>query len=149
MDRLSVLLVSAICGVVCICSGVVYAAWIDEGEPQQYEKVEEVRVEEETAVIAMNDNAQVINGGGADMWVRAKVKGTLTEGKRKIGLKTDQERGDWHLKQDGYYYYSTPVRPGEQSEPLFTDADNKSQGKEKRISIQAEAIQINWISQKA
>ncbi len=154
MDKLSGVLIGAICLVLSICGAVVYGAWFSEQEDTvAVSSWKQIQEEVDLASIAMNDEAQVINGGSQDMWMRVKIQDagyhlvsdTIAESATEAQLRM----GVWTLEDDGYYYYSLPVRPGEQSKSLFQMITGTDGAKDSNVRVQAEAIQINWISEMA
>lgn len=161
-------MISAICMLMCISGAVVYTTWLSGDEETVYaESLAQIEEEMALASIAMNDDAQVINGGSQDMWVRAKVEfpkgGQATEtGKENYRLVSDtivedpsekeRKSGIWTYEEDGFFYYSLTVSPGEQSKALFlsvvgTGDDGVLSGSS--VKVQAEGVQTNWISKKA
>lgn len=183
MDKKSFGLISAICLMLCISAAVLYQTWFAEKEQPAADVSQQIAEEMALGCIAMNQEARVINGGCEDMWIRVKVgqadrnvetTGTEAE-KPQVRCRlvsetitpdpTEEERqaGVWIPAQDGYYYYSKPVSPGEQSEPLFQSVAGQTgngdhtgaagaegtSGQNSRIKVQAEAVQINWLSQPA
>ncbi|MCQ4636977.1 hypothetical protein NE619_09560 [Anaerovorax odorimutans] len=171
MDKLSAVMIGAICALLCISGAVVYGTWFSEEDEATYaSSLAQVEEEMALAAIAMNDEAQVINGGGRDMWVRAKVDSPETEhanrnlngGRESYRLISDTiavnpseaelKSGVWTREEDGYYYYSLPVSPGEQSKSLFTSVVGPAESEETgaaSIKVYAEAVQVNWIRKKA
>lgn len=171
MDKLSAVMIGAICALLCISGAVVYGTWFSEEDEATYaSSLAQVEEEMALAAIAMNDEAQVINGGGRDMWVRAKVDSPETEhanrnlngGRESYRLISDTiavnpseaelKSGVWTREEDGYYYYSLPVSPGEQSKSLFTSVVGPAESEKTgaaSIKVYAEAVQVNWIRKKA
>ena len=171
MDKLSAVMIGAICALLCISGAVVYGTWFSQEDEAAYvSSIEQVEEEMALASIAMNDDAQVINGGGADMWVRAKVESPDPENaNRNVNIvgkdyqlisdtitadpsEAERKSGVWTLEEDGYYYYSIPVSPGEQSKSLFTSVTGPVGANHEgaaSVKVQAEAVQVNWISKKA
>lgn len=183
MDKKSIGLISAICLMLCISTVVLYQTWFAEKEQPAANVSQQVAEEMALGCIAMNQEARVINGGCEDMWIRAKVgqagETVQTAGGEAGASKTrcrlvsetitadpteeEKQAGVWVPAQDGYYYYSKPVPPGEQSEPLFQSVAGQAgdeeytgdvgtrgaPGQNTRIKVQAEAVQVNWISQPA
>lgn len=165
MDKLSAVLISAICLLVCASTAVVYVTWFADGnEAITVSALEQIEEEMSLANIAMNDDAQVINGGCQDMWIRVKVEAPGDMSAEEAGYdlvsntivkkpkKADCEKGVWTLEEDGFYYYSCPVGPGEQSRSLFSSVkanrENDKMG-DSSVKAKAEAVQVNWISKKA
>ncbi|MCI8647554.1 MAG: hypothetical protein HFE76_12370 [Firmicutes bacterium] len=169
MDKKSAALISAICIMLCISTAVAYNTWFVGKEHTAALGREQIEEEMSLASIAVNMDAQVINGGCQDMWVRAKIQPSDTDIKEAAqqeqllcelvsdnitahATQEDIQAGVWIPAQDGYYYYSKPVPPGEQSKPLFQSVKGQAAGpetnesqKERRIQVQAEGIQVNWI----
>lgn len=184
MDRLSGALIGAICFLMCLSAAVVYITWVREEPGLPASSMEEIEEEMSLAAIAMNTQSQVINGGGRDMWIRAEIQmpeagnaSAETAGGASCRLVSDtiaenpgpreREQGVWVPAEDGYYYYSIPVHPGEQSRPLFqsietsgavkTRGENEASGIARRgaqkgpsparsVKVRAEGIQVNWVS---
>ena len=157
MDKLSAVIAGAVCMVLSIGAGAAYTVWGGGSEQFAVPASSEDYIEEEIGLthIAMNDDSQIINGGGQDMWVRAKIQSSdrkdldaacfhLISDTVKSEPDADQRKaGIWIPDEDGYFYYSLPVSPGEQSKPLFqsieeTDCDAEG------FCIRAEGVQINW-----
>ncbi len=177
MDRLSVMLIGAICFLIFTSAAAIYTTWFrNEDAETLASSPEQIQEEMSLANIAMNTQAQVINGGGRDMWIRAEVQmpeESAALGKTQYQLVSDaiaenpgdaeKEKGVWELEEDGYYYYSVPVRPGEQSRSLFQSvrAVKKQGGPSARagnsrtnvpaesVKVRAEGIQVNWVSREA
>ncbi len=86
--------------------------------------------------------------GSAESWIRVKtdiiVKGETELSDEMIipNINTD----DWELK-DGFYYYKSPLKAGEETSPLFTevefdgDMDNEYQNSRVEIDVAAQAVQ--------
>lgn len=169
MDRLNVLLIGAICFLICVSTAVVYTTWFQPEETiAPASTVKEIEKEMELANIAMNRQAQVINGGSREMWIRARIQISDGSGvvKSREGYARDYElvsdtisdkptkeelkRGVWVPEKDGYYYYSIPVNPGEQSKSLFESVRAKKDSglpQSSSVKVQAEGIQVNWVSE--
>lgn len=184
MDRLSGVLISAICFLMCFSAAIVYTTWFREGPGLSASSVAEIEEEMSLTAIAMNTQKQVINGGGKDMWIRVEIQmpdvgaasaGGVSEERCELVSDTivenpspqERKRGVWVPEDDGYYYYSIPVHPGEQSRPLFHSVrisagdlgetaavkdvealQNRKNEKDrtKSVRVRAEGIQVNWIS---
>ena len=158
MDKLSAVMAGAICMVLSISAGIAYTAW--GGGSQQFvipaSWQNQIEEELDLAAIAMNDDAQIINGGSEDMWIRAKIQSSdredldtahfrlISDTVRSEPDKDQKQNGVWIPGADDYYYYSQPVSPGEQSKPLFQSIEDHDLDM-KGLSIRAEGIQINWI----
>lgn len=168
MDKLNAVLLSAICFLLCVSAAVVYGVWFSHGKERlSADTLPQIQEEMELASIAMNDDAQVINGGSQNMWIRAKVdvagNGEETSWP-ELGYQlvsdtikaepsaSEAKKGVWIPEADGYYYYSLPVEPGERSRSLFESvcADTGAEGMNAgSVKVQAEAVQVNWVSQSA
>lgn len=168
MDKLNVALMSAICFLLCVSAAVVHGVWFSkEAEDFSVSTPPQIEEERNQASIAMNEEAQVINGGSENMWVRVRVDGAGSKAdanwpERGCQLVSDTiidhpsaaeaREGIWTRDADGYYYYSLPVPPGERSKPLFESvrASAGAKGlKADSVKVQAEAVQVNWISKTA
>lgn len=180
MDRKSAALISAICIMLGISAAVAYDTWFAEeghaaaGRVQQVQMEAQIQEEMELASIAVGTDARVINGGCRDMWIRASVRqagdaegaegSSASEADWELisdsiaghATEEDMQEGVWIPDSDGYYYYSKPVPPGEQSKPLFREVKGRGasspadlSGAEDRVRVQAEGIQVNWIGETA
>lgn len=160
MDKLSAALAAAIGFLVCVNIAVVYTVWFSS-EEEQISAASVKQIEEEMAFanIAMNDKSQVINGGSRDMWIRAAVRTPEEKPSELCSLISDTiaekatpdqlKQGVWVPDRDGYYYYSLPVRPGEQSKRLFTSVTASGERPEGSVRVQAEGVQVNWTGKMA
>lgn len=164
MDKLSVLLISGICFLTGVSAYVIYGTWFsNDRSVEAVQAVNATTIEEEMALsnIAMNDDVQVINGGGHDMWVRVLVEIPIVNGKAAFEMVSDTivkkpkgKEGVWYQGKDGYYYYSSTVRPGEQSNSLFQRLkpllkDKQIMPDSDSVRVEAEAVQVNWVYNKA
>lgn len=168
MDKLNAVLLSAICFLLCVSAAVVYKVWISPGtERFSAETLPQIEEEVDLASIAMNEDAQVINGGSENMWIRAKINvaGSSEETSwpeqgyqlvsdtiKEAPSAAETKKGVWIPESDGYYYYSQPVKPGEHSRSLFESiqADTGAEGMNAgSVKVQAEAVQVNWLSRAA
>lgn len=179
MDKKSIGFISAICLMLCISAAVVYQTWFAEKKQPAADVSRQIAEEMALSCIAMNQEARVINGGCEDMWIRAKVgqaggtaeaaKGAnvwcrlVSETIAEDPTEEEKQAGVWVPARDGYYYYSKLVSPGEQSEPLFQSIAGQAEdgesvssagaremsGQNARVRVQAEAVQVNWLSQPA
>lgn len=164
MDKLSILLISGICALIGVSSWVIYGTWFSDDH--QFEPVQQVNaasIEEEMALshIAMNHDVQVINGGGHDMWVRVKIEIPVINGETAFEINSDTivkdpkaKEAAWYQGEDGYYYYNSTVRPGEQTNSLFKSLrpllkDKSIMPDTDSVRVEAEAIQVNWIHNRA
>lgn len=164
MDKLSGVLVGAILLLIGFSAVTAYSVWGGSRQPVVPAELpvlsqEDIGEEAELACIAMNDEGRVINGSGEAMWIRAEIRQQGHNSAEKQGSgaiaaveKPDAgqlEEGVWLWEKDGYYYYSQPVKPGEQTKPLLRpDALEKNHG-ETELCVWAEGVQINWVSQQA
>jgi len=90
----------------------------------------------------------VVNDGGIDFWTRIcvtmKVSGGDALSDRYISLNINRDK--W-TEKDGYYYYKSALKPGEETEPLFTKVSfaqnmpNKYMNARIEIDVHAEAVQ--------
>ncbi len=169
MDKLNAALLSAICFLLCVSAAVVYSVWFSKGtEDFSVSTLAQIEEERNLATITMNEEAQVINGGNENMWIRARVEAPGSdEGANwpdEMGCElvsntikdnpsaAEARKGIWIPDADGYYYYSLAIPPGECSRPLFesVQADAGAESvKAGSVKVQAEAIQVNWISKTA
>lgn len=89
MNKVSVLLIGGICILLGVASVAVGGVMKQEKLRQESEPLTaaaEVQQEMALSNIAMNDDAQVINGGSRDMWVRAKVEIPYINGEKAFDL---------------------------------------------------------------
>lgn len=168
MDKLNAVLLSAICFLLCVSAAVVYGVWFSQGKERvPADTLPQIQEEMDLASIAMNEDAQVINGGSQNMWIRAKVNvaGNSEETSwKELGYQlvsdtimaqpsaAEAKKGVWIPETDGYYYYSLPIEPGEHSRSLFESvrADTGAEGMNAgSVKVQAEAVQVNWVSKTA
>lgn len=96
--------------------------------------------------------AYVVNDGGVDFYARIAIEKIITaaEGVTKElnfdNITFDINEEYW-TEQDGFYYYNTAVKPGEQTEPLFTrvtfdpSLGNEYQDAYIEIIVNAQAVQ--------
>lgn len=166
MNRKSILLICGIVILLGISAVTVYSTWLKPGtekEPLEIAQVAQTASMQEEIMlgnIAMNGQAQVINGGSNDMWIRARVEMPEIYGQEAFTLissciteQPEVQKGVWYLAKDGYYYYGEPVKPGEQSNPLFDKVeplleDHSLMPDESTVRVIAEGVQINWIQQR-
>lgn len=92
----------------------------------------------------------VKNTGGIDFWTRMSVSMKVI-GENGNELSTEYislnlNRTDW-TEKDGYYYYNGAVKPGEETEPLFSkvsfskDMPNAYMNARIEIDVHADAVQ--------
>lgn len=157
MDKLRAAIAGAVCMALSISAGVAYTAWGGGSERFTLPVSSENHIEEISLTnIAMNDDSQVINGGGQDMWIRAKIQSSERKDLDDVHLRLVSDTvksepdedlrnaGVWIPGEDGYFYYSLPVSPGEQSKPLFQSIE-ETDGDTEGFRVRAEGIQINWV----
>lgn len=95
--------------------------------------------------------AEVKNTGSAAAWVRVKLEKKITLADKTaqsdpglVILELNTE--DW-TEKDGYYYYNEAVKPGEETEPLFTkvsfgtDLGNEYMEAHVEIKVDAQSVQ--------
>ena len=97
--------------------------------------------------------AFVKNTGTVDFYTRVKITKTFVPapGEEKPELNTKLVRLDinekYKLGEDGFYYYTESVKPGEETEPLFTtvtfstEMGNEYQNVKVKIDLDAQAVQ--------
>ncbi len=95
-----------------------------------------------------------VNTGTMDVWLRVMLEKTITPAEgveaelnfEKITL--DINTADW-TEKDGIYYYNKPLRPGEESAPLFTkvhfgeELGNEYMNAKAEIEVTMQAVQAN------
>ena len=69
---------------------------------------------------------QVENIGMQSAWIRVSVEKSITlaegrEGEIDLSLVTYDLNTEYWTEQDGYYYYNKILKPGQTTEPLFTE----------------------------
>jgi len=92
----------------------------------------------------------VKNDGGIDFWTRISVSVTVTgKGGEELSdeyISLNFDEANW-TEKDGYYYYNSAVKPGEETEPLFTkvsfskDMPNAYMNAQVEIEVNADAVQ--------
>ena len=97
--------------------------------------------------------AFVKNTGSVDFYTRVKIEKRFVpaQGDELPKLDTDLVEldlgEDWKLDEDGFYYYKESVKPGEETEPLFTtvtfstEMGNEYQNVKVIIDLDAQAVQ--------
>ena len=97
--------------------------------------------------------AYVENNGSVDFYTRVKITTRYVneQGKKlpelNTGLVELNLSEDWKPGNDGFYYYTESVKPGEETEPLFTtvtfstDMGNEYQNVQVIIDLEAQAVQ--------
>lgn len=120
--------------------------WADEDKTQPFQ--DPTGVMPGTTVTKI---AEVKNTGAADAWVRVQVTQSIQRDKELYpndGLVTlDYNTTDWTRGEDGYFYYNKVLKPGEVTEPIFTNVafsgamDNAYQGAQVVVDVAAQAVQ--------
>ena len=120
--------------------------WADEDKTQPFQ--DPTGVMPGTTVTKI---AEVKNTGAADAWVRVQVTQSIQRDKELYpndGLVTlDYNTTDWTQGEDGYFYYNKVLKPGEVTEPIFTNVafsgtmDNAYQGAQVVVDVAAQAVQ--------
>lgn len=118
----------------------------EEGEP--WEDVEDI-----VPGMEVTKKAYVENNGSVDFYTRVKIEKRFVpaQGDELPKLDTDLVEldlgEDWKLGEDGFYYYKESVKPGEETEPLFTtvtfstEMGNEYQNVKVIIDLDAQAVQ--------
>lgn len=165
MDKLGKALLTVVCMLLFVNTIIVYNLFM--GKTEENSAIEtglSAKVIEEMALanIAVNKQMQVINGSGKDMWVRVQVEIPQVNGEKVYQLesehifenpsKADIDKGAWVLNQDGFYYYSKTIPPGEQSTSVFKSLKQviKTEGimpDNDNVNVRAQAIQTGWIAE--
>ena len=119
--------------------------WSDENKTQPFENLEGVM-----PGMTVTKIAEIKNTGKSDAWIRVKIEKTI-ELKREgtpdtdlveLGLNTTE----W-TEKDGYYYYNKALKPGETTEPIFTNVTfkatmgNEYQNATAKVDVYAQAVQ--------
>lgn len=96
----------------------------------------------------ISKKVSVLNTGGHPFWLRVKLTDfidnqTLDSDVMELDINTR----DWIAAEDGFFYYKNQVRPGAETEKLFTQvkiagaADNSFLGKTLKLTVSAYAVQ--------
>lgn len=123
--------------------------WADENRKDAFPKEGLSGVMPNTSVTKI---VEVKNTGLGAAWVRVDVRKAIVMEDEKenpdLGLiKIDFNEKDWALSTDGYWYYKTPLEPGETTKPLFTTVTfdktmgNDYQNSTATVTVSAHAIQ--------
>lgn len=165
MDKLGKALLGVVCSLVFLNTIIVYNLFVGPAEERSVMNAglsDKVIEEMKLANIAVNQNMQVINGSGEDMWIRVLVEIPEINGEKAYQLESDhihkeptqleKEEGAWVLNQDGFYYYSRTIPPGEQTTSVFKSIKQviKTKGiipDNEVVHIRAQAIQTGWVSE--
>ena len=123
----------------------------DEGEPVPFPENGLIGIVPGTQVTKI---AEIANIGSSYVWLRVSVEKdvTLAEGTDETEpvntelITIDFNTEAWEF-YNGFYYYKTPLAPGETTEPLFTqvafapDMSNMYQNAAAGINVRAYAVQ--------
>lgn len=121
----------------------------DGGEPWPEEGFEDIMPGMDVTKVVYG-----VNTGTMDVWLRVMLEKTITPAEgveaelnfEKITL--DINTADW-TEKDGIYYYNKPLRPGEESAPLFTkvhfgeELGNEYMNAKAEIEVTMQAVQAN------
>ena len=119
--------------------------WSDENKTKPFENLEGVM-----PGMTVTKIAEIKNTGKSDAWIRVKIEktielkreGTPETGLVELGLNTTE----W-TEKDGYYYYNKALKPGETTEPIFTNVTfkatmgNEYQNATAKVDVYAQAVQ--------
>ena len=119
--------------------------WSDENKTKPFENLEGVM-----PGMTVTKIAEIKNTGKSDAWIRVKIEktiewkreGTPDTGLVELGLNTTE----W-TEKDGYYYYNKALKPGETTEPIFTNVTfkatmgNEYQNAMAKVDVYAQAVQ--------
>lgn len=99
----------------------------------------------------ISKKVSVKNIGSNPFWLRVKLKNAVDDSTLSADiLELDINSKDWINGKDGYYYYNKPVKPGIETEKLFTQvkvagsADNNYLGKTVKLTVCAYAVQSEY-----
>lgn len=95
---------------------------------------------------------EIVNNDGADAWVRARIEITAELGGELLPIpdgliSISGTDAAWVYNDDGYYYYSKPLKAGEKTEWLMTgvdfagELDNSFQNVRVNVNVTAQAVQ--------
>ena len=121
--------------------------WADQGRTQPFE--------DQTGVMpgtAATKIVEVANTGKSPAWVRVSVAVSVTAADGETPLPSapvelDFNKQDWTDGGDGFYYYNSPLAPGESTAPLFTQVSfhntmgNEYQNATATVDVFAQAVQ--------
>ena len=119
--------------------------WSDENKTKPFENLKGVM-----PGMTVTKIAEIKNTGKSDAWIRVKIEktielkreGTPETGLVELGLNTTE----W-TEKDGYYYYNKALKPGETTEPIFTNVTfkatmgNEYQNATAKVDVYAQAVQ--------
>ena len=119
---------------------------IDETTPWPDEGVSGIMPGQDVAKIV-----SVQNIGQSEAWIRIKADVSIAKADGTPGdislIEIDFDDENW-TERDGYWYYNTPVTPGEETLPLFTTVsfketmNNPYQDSAVSIDVSAQAVQV-------
>lgn len=124
--------------------------WADEGKTQPFPEEGISGVMPNTSVTKI---VEVKNTGLGAAWVRVMVmkdiklaEGVDAESTTGV-MEIDFDTEFWYQSIDGFYYYKTPLEPGETTKPLFTNVTfdpkmgNEYQNATATVTVSAHAVQ--------
>lgn len=120
----------------------------DGGDPVPFENVDGVMPGASVSKIVT-----VKNTGDNAAWVRVSVEKAIAlkdgaEGEVDLSLVSFDLNREFWTEQDGYYYYNAELKPGAETEPLFTavsfaaEMGNMYQESTATVSVNAQATQV-------
>lgn len=120
----------------------------DGGDPVPFEDVSGVMPGASVSKIVT-----VKNTGDNAAWVRVSVEKAIAlkdgaEGDVDLSLVSFDLNREFWTEQDGYYYYNAELKPGAETEPLFTavsfaaEMGNMYQESTATVSVNAQATQV-------
>lgn len=120
----------------------------DGGDPVPFEDVSGVMPGASVSKIVT-----VKNTGDNAAWVRVSVEKAIAlkdgaEGEVDLSLVSFDLNREFWTEQDGYYYYNAELKPGAETEPLFTavsfaaEMGNMYQESTATVSVNAQATQV-------
>lgn len=120
----------------------------DGGEPVPFENVDGVMPGASVSKIVT-----VKNTGDNAAWVRVSVAKAIelregVAGEADLSLVSFDVNREYWTEQDGYYYYNAQLKPGAETEPLFTavsfaaEMGNMYQESTATVSVSAQATQV-------
>lgn len=96
----------------------------------------------------ISKKVSVQNTGNHPFWLRVRLINAVDSSTLSADvLELDINRTDWIHGKDGYYYYRRILKPGKETEKLFTQvkvagsADNTYKGKTVKLTVCAYAVQ--------
>ena len=121
--------------------------WADEAKTQPFEDLMGVMPDATVTKIA-----EVKNTGASDAWIRVRVdKAIKLAGAGEVDLDMVEvivDRTYWTDGHDGYYYYHSALKPGETTEPIFSEVTfnaymgNEYQNATATVDVVAQAVQM-------